>query len=97
MNNRRSFLTQMLKASVACMALPSAVTYNRIWKPVPKLPIDPAWGISHSKIEVCVYTFRTYAGKWVWVNPPTAPDEATGLKNNLLYAINSLSPSHGSS
>lgn len=31
--NRRGFLSEMLRAGVAAMALPSAMTYTRVWVP----------------------------------------------------------------
>lgn len=31
--NRRGFLSSMIRAGMACAVLPSALTYERIWKP----------------------------------------------------------------
>lgn len=39
MLNRRSFLSSLLKGAVSATILPSAITYNRVWKQVDSLII----------------------------------------------------------
>ena len=41
--NRRSFLTSMLQAGVASMALPTALTYVRAWRRAESGLLNPMW------------------------------------------------------
>ncbi len=44
--NRRSFISSMLKAAVACAVLPAATTYARAWKPLASGVVVPYEGIA---------------------------------------------------
>lgn len=52
--NRRSFLSQILKAAVAPMMLPAAVTYARAWKAVGGVwrpDVNPEWVTAEYEVE----------------------------------------------
>lgn len=56
--NRRGFLQSMLKAAVACAVLPSALTYNRVWKPTPPpllvldtINVEMLYGVSRGDVR----------------------------------------------
>lgn len=54
MNTRRSFLSQILRAGVASMALPSAVTYARRWKAPRPNSGKMIWVLDWHTIKPCI-------------------------------------------
>jgi len=74
--NRRLFLTDMLKAGVACAVLPSALTYARTWKRTKTIwvmipdemqpwPINPKWERAAMAVR-----FALHEGCWRPVELP---------------------------
>lgn len=73
---RRSFLSQMIRAGVACMALPAATTYARIWTPKIITPdefagyscvIDPAPKKELWEIEWMTIVTLPPGQRFVWI------------------------------
>lgn len=63
MNTRRSFFKQLGILVPAFSILPSALTYERIWKPAPAIP--PIAQISDR--DVYAYYSKHYYGKWKFI------------------------------